>query len=830
MKEILDFISSFSSGDFSKRLKSSNNNANLERVIANLNLAAEALETKTQLEEKNMLIESILENIPVGIFLKDAKDNFRITVWNKAAEDVFEVPKNIVLGKTTHDLWPKKDADSYLAADRNVMDNNLQLDIPIESVQTKSRGTVLLHTKKIPLHVGVEQRKSFLLGICEDITEQKKIELDRNIANERLEAAASAGLIGVWDWDIERDKLFWDKVMYRLYGIKEEDFGGAFQAWTNALHPEDKLYAEGEIQAALAGKREYCPQFKIIWPDGSIRHIKAFSKTFFNKEGTPIRMLGVNYDVTEQKLVEFEILNAKSEAELANKTQAAFLANMSHEIRTPLNGIIGMIQVLLTETHSPSTVMRLKIIENCGKSLVSLVSDILDISKIEAGKMELEMTPFDLKNTIKEIMVLHSSIATQKGLSIKLKIDAGVPRWILSDVNRFTQILNNLISNAIKFTSSGSVGIFIQNTNVNDKHEMCLQVSVEDTGDGIPDLVKEKLFTSFTQADISTTRKYGGTGLGLAICKSLCEKMGGTIWIDNQREKGTVFHFTFMTKESAPIEQNEITKDIDFEMAKKFPLEILLAEDNRLNQIVATDFLAKLGYEVDLAANGVEVLENLKFKNYDVIFMDCHMPVMDGFETTQRIYALEDRISRPKIIAMTAGVTKEDKLRCFEAGMEYFIEKPVQMNILANVLRTCANRNTFTPIYEDLSTSAEHNVEKKCDSPMDTVRFMQNFRGLEDLISNTLSAFLTDCPEMLSQVKVAIDNKNPEALELAAHSLKGAVSNLFAAPSVALAYKLECMGKNKNLDSAQNEYTYLDEELERLKLVLEQLIEGSKVA
>ncbi len=377
-------------------------------------------------------------------------------------------------------------------------------------------------------------------------------------------------------------------------------------------------------------------------------------------------------------------------ANRANQTKAIFLANMSHEIRTPMNGIIGMTNLLLGVVKDPASGERLKIIQSCGNSLLDLINDILDFSKLEVDKVELEKLPFGLHATAKEVVELLETRPLEKGITLSYRPGQDVPSYIIGDSIRFRQILTNLVSNALKFTEAGTIKVTSKAKKLAAK-KWKIEFSVKDTGMGIPDDVKNKLFQSFSQVDASTTRRFGGTGLGLAICKGLCAKMGGAIWVKSEPGKGSTFSFNFIAEETSSLgveQQSNPFSTFDSDMGKNFPLRILVAEDNRINQLVAIGLLGKLGYQADLVGNGKEVLKRLEQQSYDIILMDCHMPEIDGFEATRKILE-KYKMSRPRIIALTASTMKDDVDRCYQSGMDGFIGKPITISELVKVLSEC---------------------------------------------------------------------------------------------------------------------------------------------
>ena len=554
--------------------------------------------------------------------------------------------------------------------------------------------------------------------------------------------------------------------------------------------------------------------------DGAAFPVSLTVTGLYDNKGNSVGFLGSAHDISVSKRISEELIASKESAVAAMEAKSTFLANLSHEIRTPMNGIIGMTNLLLGSTSDPKIFDRLKIIQNCGNTLLDLINDILDFSKLEAGRVELEYNPFPLHRTIHETIELLERRAEEKHIRLQYTYDKNVPEWISGDITRFRQILMNLLVNAIKFTHVGGVTINTKARRL-DEDNWEIQCSVKDTGIGIAPELQHRLFLSFSQVDASTTRRFGGTGLGLAICKGLCEKMGGTIWLESQEGKGSVFHFTFHGEEcdslasdrSEPFSESLVN-------AKSHPLRILLAEDNRTNQIVALGMLEQLGYRCDVAANGKEVLECLERQNYDLIFMDYHMPVMDGIEATKRIIQDFGGRRRPRIIALTASVMKEDIELCLNSGMDGVIGKPVALEDLVNALN---GTSSFSG--EEMAVKVDGNLSaNEVREIFQKKKFLDRFKGFEDVAMETAETFVKAASDMLSKIEEALRKSDLSALEISAHTLKGAVSNFYAGPSTKLAAKLEAMAKNNEIQGADVVCTELAFEVKRLVAALTDVV------
>lgn len=505
-------------------------------------------------------------------------------------------------------------------------------------------------------------------------------------------------------------------------------------------------------------------------------------------------------------------LQLRAETEItASQAKTDFLNNISHEIRTPMNGVLGMIQLLASTELSAEQRNYAKVAKSCGGMLVALLDDVLDLSKIEAGKTVLEDMPFLLHRLLDEVVQLWRTQAQMKGLIFGLDVSSTAPKRLSGDPMRLRQVLNNLLSNAIKFTKSGSVTLEISHRQ-SLPASVVLQISVKDTGVGITPRQIERLFQPFVQADSSTTRQFGGSGLGLVICNRLVGLMGGSVAVESQVGQGSHFMVEVTLKE--PLQPVDETENLmrsesdegrykeanacDGQKEETRPHGILVVEDNSFNQTVILAQLSKLGYQADLVEDGQQAVQAVKHRAYSLILMDCEMPVMDGFEATRQIRALG--FVDVYIVALTAHAISGNRTKCLEAGMDFFFSKPLDLEYLARVLRKQSPAARPGAPEGSSATAFPWMTEGTHQSIFEPESLLARLMGDHELANVVVGAFVQDCPSQLENLRKLVAAGDAAGVRLQAHSLKGAAASVAAPHLSAIAAVLESTAETGNTE------------------------------
>ncbi|HOD39042.1 MAG TPA: response regulator [Candidatus Wallbacteria bacterium] len=522
---------------------------------------------------------------------------------------------------------------------------------------------------------------NLIYAAARDITDKKAAEAELRNIKEQYELAIAGTNDGIWDWDIRTNYLFLSKRWKEMLGYEDHELKNEFNTFISLVYEEDLDRLNDYVQKYLSGKIEkYTIEFRMKHKDGSIRWIMAKGEAIRDADGKPWRMAGSHSDITQRKSYEDALIVAKETAEIASRAKSEFLANMSHEIRTPLNGVIGFTELLM---QTPLNEIQMQYAGNAnvsGQALLGIINDILDFSKIEAGRLELEIIKTNIIELAEQAADIIKFHAAEKGLELLLDIDPDMPETAEVDPVRLKQILVNLLNNAVKFTENGEVELKVRFEAAAEKNAGIYHFSVRDTGIGISEEQRLKLFKAFSQADSSTTRKFGGTGLGLIISNLLANKMGGKIEIDSEYGRGSAFHFSIETK----CEKTDRT-DRRIRTAVK---RALVLDDNERNRTILQKNVESFAIECAVCGDGLSALKMIEDSSFDLLIADYRMPYLSGLETVTMLRE-KLNIAPEKMPVIMLHDSFDDKTvlqECKKAGVKFNLIKPVKANQLIDAL------------------------------------------------------------------------------------------------------------------------------------------------
>ena len=914
-----------------------------------------------RLRESELLYHSLVENLPQSIFRKDAEGRF--TFVNQSFCKELGKTRGEIIGKTDFDLFPRALADKYYRDDQTLMKNGVPYQA-IEAHYVPNQGKIYVEVIKTPLK-DTEGKNAGLQGIFWDVTERKRMEEQLAFERDLLRALLDNVPDRIYFKDTESRFLQCSLAMAQRLGLKDpSEVVGRKDA---DFHPPEraKEYFEDEQRILMTGAPIINKVERQNDTEGNVRWASVTKVPTRNRAGFITGIIGISRDITDLKAAEEELAEARDKALESTRLKSQFLAAMSHEIRTPMNGIIGMTELLLDTPLSAAQGEFSQTINTSAHSLLHIINDILDFSKIEAGKLVIENEPFDLYEVVEDSLELLAHRAQAKNLDPICVMNPGVSRWVKGDSVRLRQILVNLLGNAVKFTESGEIMAHV--TPLEETEDsMCVSFAISDTGIGIEPEIQARIFEAFTQADGTTTRRYGGTGLGLSISRQLVEMMGGEMAVTSEPGKGSEFSFTVKFPKAKPAGQTEppklndirllvtvenehrrksildITKSwgllsqgaasgaeaIDFlrqandagqpvdlalidiklsdtdgltlaenihhdttitelrlvlltPLGQRMDVEILrlagfsaallkpvrqdrlreclsrvmlsgteseqdisndstiiklasdrssivrtlrilLVEDNTVNQQVALLQLRKLGYTPDLVDNGAKAVDAFRKEQYNLVLMDCQMPIMDGYEATRNIREFEmDNNQQPvPIVAMTADASTDHDDARLEAGMNATITKPVHLPDLRATIESVTSDNAITQPSKRPKAPALEEVPILDPTVLENLREMGE-PGEPDPVEELIELFLEDAPMRLEKMVEGIEKQDLDLARVASHSLKGSARNLGALALSDAAESTEDYVKDQQWGTAEAELDRVRHELKRLRCELE---------
>lgn len=777
-----------------------------------ITLQAEDINEIKQLEQdfqnQSEFISKILENIPVGIFCRNQQGEF--ILWNMRCAQMFYKMPNQVLGKKASEIFENDIAAKIATLDQTVIEERETIEISLTMGDLENKR--IFRMIKTPF---VED-DAVLMTICivQDITEKQQLEEQKRIrimeeeeirVRKELENMISRSEFIIFNLTLEPLPVlsYISPNIQRVSGFTPNQLKDRV---TTLFHS-----TSSECNATLNQIfTDFCPdKISLEYPfkraNGDVIWLRN-EATVKVREGVK-QLIGFIVDITETKKLELE----KNSAIDATRVKSEFLAHMSHEIRTPINGVLGLNSLLMKTDLNEEQHYYTELIHKSAASLLEIINDILDISKIESGKMYLEARPFKLVKFLNETLEIMGIQAKQKNLDLRVNLGT-LPDTVRGDSKHLGQIIRNLVNNALKFTKEGHIEIIAEELERSDD-KVKIQFTIRDTGIGIPRDKLDSIFSSFEQASSSISRQYGGTGLGLSICKKLIEMMNGRITVESTPDRGTTFRFKIELGLEYNLKEtlNNVNIDIDLlNQSDDSKWRILIVEDNEINQLVLGGLLKKLGdLEISCANNGALGFEEFKNRKYDIVFMDCQMPVMDGFAATRAIREFEGNEKHTPIIAITANAMTSAKEECINAGMDEYITKPIEENKLKEIFQKFTENRapkTTPPSIEKVDT-----LQFRPES-IDILEFDDtNLKALEDpfLVEQVIDAYVSAIVVEMDKLKVALFSENLDESSFILHSIQGLSGNIGATGVYKLAKELSSFVKESGCNAGADKFEVL---------------------
>jgi PAS domain S-box-containing protein len=665
-------------------------------------------------------------------------------------------------------------------------------------------------------------------GVVRDVTEHRETDRRLRASEELYRLVSRASEETTWDGDLVSGITRCSGALFSMFGIDEEEIVFGDDWWKGRLHPEDEdriLMSLEHVFASHEGQN-WSEEYRLRKESGDYAHVLTRASIVRDTEGNPVRMVGSMLDITARKQYEFELASARREAEEANQAKSQFLANMSHELRTPMHGVVGMVDVLLATELDEEQTEYADTVRRSGENLLHIINDILDLSKIEAGRLSLETTEFHLHQVVADAATPLAEVAQRKGLALVSTVDPTLPPLVCGDRWRIAQVLTNLLGNAVKFTEGGQVELHVEALDrTGDTRRV--RFRIQDSGVGMTPEQVDGLFRPFRQVDSSPTRRFGGTGLGLVISRQLVEMMGGRIAVQSEAGVGSTFTVEVpfgvatagaagtVSAVHAPEQEVQRARSSDPTSAGEGDRgTVLVVDDSTVNQKVALTMLRNVGYTADVAVDGVEAIDALSRKEYDAVLLDLQMPNMDGYETARQVRNREEGASggrsarRVPVIAMTASALAGERERVLAVGMDDYLPKPFRAADLQEVLSRwtapgpAPSASTATARVEE-STRGENTADADAldEKIVTELRELGEQVG-DDFTETLLSEYLADAAGHVAALEQAVARGDAEALKRVAHTFKGSSASIGAAQLRLLLAELERLGSQGQLNGA----------------------------
>ena len=755
------------------------------------------------LESSRSFLESVTNSMGEGMYTLDA--NGLCTFLNAEAERLTGWKAEEMKDRPLHDIIHFQDQNgAHIHVDDCPIVQSVKFGNKYESEDqyfTHRNGRVF-PVSVIAVRLEEDGEFAGSVTVFQDITERSRIQDALKTSEQRLSIALNASNTGLWDlYPLTGQSVFSD-TWFTMLGFEPGALPSCGETFMTLMHPDDIAIYQAALSEHVESRRPLMEaEFRMRRQDGSWAWIRSTGRVIErNAQGEPARLAGVHIDVSAAHRIQTELAEAKDAAVRASQTKSDFLATMSHEIRTPMNAIIGLMHLMIKTEMTPRQRDYAGKIQTASKNLLDIINDILDFSKIEAGKLKIEKIDFEIDDLIADAAMVVAPKFHEKGLEFVVSRAPDVPRHLVGDPLRLSQVIINLLTNAAKFTKRGGVTLAIGGYPTRSDQFM-LEITVTDTGIGMSNDQVAALFKPFTQADASTSRRYGGTGLGLAICRQLASLLGGQIDVRSALGEGSTFSVAIpvgiansnaitaraFTSASRQADTKRRAADVFWPNAK-----VLLVEDNAINQQVAIELLEALGVQVTVADSGEAAIEVLRVQTFDLVLMDIQMPGMDGFTATTMIRS-ELNLTAMPILAMTANAMAGDRARCLEAGMNDHIPKPIDPETLARTLNHWFDHiERFRIIHETSGDSAPSVHESAMSLPgIDVNLALRNLNENRPLLIRLLRDLALEHLDQPVIPRDAVKNRDWRAVNASAHKLKGAASTLGAVAVAAIADELE---------------------------------------